>query len=260
MPAPKQNHSSQHSTPSRGPGGRGFGGGMPSIYARGPVARPVGGSSNSGSPAQRGPSSTPQSFVSRTPVTVNILTPRRANPGGPRSTASGAPGPSSATRGYDGEDSRLQERGEGSSSGAARTSGFAGFPRPSGQGGKTFPPGYGRGKQGRGLGVGLGAIRHRGILRDNINGVTKPAIRRLARRGGVKRISGGIYEEIRGVVKKRLEDILRDCVAYCEHAKRKTVTVTDVIFALKRIGTPIYGFDKDTFDGKKRRRLLVPRR
>ena len=31
--------------------------------------------------------------------------------------------------------------------------------------------------------------------------VTKPAIRRLARRGGVKRISGLIYEETRGVLK-----------------------------------------------------------
>nr|GFD60310.1 histone H4 [Tanacetum cinerariifolium] len=34
-----------------------------------------------------------------------------------------------------------------------------------------------------------GAKRHRKILRDNIQGITKPAIRRLARRGGVKRIS-----------------------------------------------------------------------
>jgi histone H4 len=38
-------------------------------------------------------------------------------------------------------------------------------------------------------------------LRDNIQGITKPAIRRLARRGGVKRISGLIYEETRGVLK-----------------------------------------------------------
>ena len=36
------------------------------------------------------------------------------------------------------------------------------------------------------------------VLRDNIQGITKPAIRRLARRGGVKRMSGLIYEETRG--------------------------------------------------------------
>jgi len=45
----------------------------------------------------------------------------------------------------------------------------------------------GRGKGGKGLGTG-GAKRHRKVLRDNIQGITKPAIRRLARRGGVKRI------------------------------------------------------------------------
>ncbi|CAL8283791.1 unnamed protein product [Boreogadus saida] len=45
----------------------------------------------------------------------------------------------------------------------------------------------GRGKGGKGLGKG-GAKRHRKVLRDNIQGITKPAIRRLARRGGVKHI------------------------------------------------------------------------
>ncbi|KAJ7866033.1 histone-fold-containing protein, partial [Mycena olivaceomarginata] len=81
----------------------------------------------------------------------------------------------------------------------------------------------GRGKGGKGLGKG-GAKRHRKILRDNIQGITKPAIRRLARRGGVKRISGLIYEETRGVLKIFLENVIRDSVTYTEHAKRKTVT------------------------------------
>jgi histone H3/H4 len=78
----------------------------------------------------------------------------------------------------------------------------------------------------QGLGKG-GAKRHRKILRDNIQGITKPvrfrfpthvaypanpflqAIRRLARRGGVKRISGLIYEETRGVLKIFLENVRR---------------------------------------------------
>ena len=47
------------------------------------------------------------------------------------------------------------------------------------------------------------------VLRDNIQGITKPAIRRLARRGGVKRISGLIYEETRGVLKARGDARLR---------------------------------------------------
>ncbi|CAH0017535.1 unnamed protein product [Clonostachys rhizophaga] len=101
----------------------------------------------------------------------------------------------------------------------------------------------GRGKGGKGLGKG-GAKRHRKILRDNIQGITKPAIRRLARRGGVKRISANavIYEETRGVLKTFLEGVIRDAVTYTEHAKRKTVTSLDVVYALKRQGRTLYGF------------------
>ncbi|XP_058984339.1 histone H4-like [Musca domestica] len=87
-----------------------------------------------------------------------------------------------------------------------------------------------------------GAKRHRKVLRDNIQGITKPAIRRLARRGGVKRISGLIYEETRGVLKVFLENVSRDAVTYTEHAKRKTVTAMDVVYALKRQGRTLYGF------------------
>ena len=81
----------------------------------------------------------------------------------------------------------------------------------------------GRGKGGKGLGKG-GAKRHRKVMRDNILGITKPAIRRLARRGGVKRISGLIYDETRSVLKTFLDGVVRDAVTYTEHAKRKTVT------------------------------------
>ncbi|CAH1430595.1 unnamed protein product [Lactuca virosa] len=77
----------------------------------------------------------------------------------------------------------------------------------------------GRGKGGKGLGKG-GAKRHRKVLRDNIQGITKPAIRRLARRGGVKRISGLIYEETRDFIFKAVcvfeesgfEQQLQSCV------------------------------------------------
>ena len=79
----------------------------------------------------------------------------------------------------------------------------------------------GRGKGGKGLGKG-GAKRHRKVLRDNIQGITKPAIRRLARRGGVKRISGLIYEETRGVLKVLLREyqLAPAHFAYCPSSKR----------------------------------------
>jgi histone H4 len=79
-----------------------------------------------------------------------------------------------------------------------------------------------------------GAKRHRKVLRDNIQGITKPAIRRLARRGGVKRISG--------VLKVFLENVIRDSVTYTEHARRKTVSAMDCIYALKRQNRTLYGF------------------
>nr|CAD1821198.1 unnamed protein product [Ananas comosus var. bracteatus] len=58
----------------------------------------------------------------------------------------------------------------------------------------------------------------------------------------VKRISGLIYEETRGVLKIFLENVIRDAVTYTEHARRKTVTAMDVVYALKRQGRTLYGF------------------
>ncbi|KAL2177010.1 histone-fold-containing protein [Thermothelomyces heterothallicus CBS 202.75] len=100
-----------------------------------------------------------------------------------------------------------------------------------------------------------GAKRHRKIIVDCIRGITKPAIRRLARRGGVKRISGDIYDEARHALKAFLTTVLRDVVTYTEYRNAKTVTANDVIFALRRIGRPIYGFDPDTQSANPRRAL-----
>ena len=83
-------------------------------------------------------------------------------------------------------------------------------------------------------GLGKGSVkRHRRILRDTIEGITKPAVRRLARRGGVKRISGLIYEETRRVLKEFLTGIIHDAVTYADCARRKTITVLDVVHSLK---------------------------
>ncbi|XP_069499199.1 histone H4-like [Ambystoma mexicanum] len=99
----------------------------------------------------------------------------------------------------------------------------------------------GPGVGGKGLGKGV-AKRHRKVLRDNIQGFTKPAIHRLACHGEVKRISGLLYEETRGVLKVSLENFIRDTVTYTEHAKRKSITAMDVVYALKRQGRTLYGF------------------
>ncbi|KAF5554514.1 histone H4 [Fusarium mexicanum] len=126
-------------------------------------------------------------------------------------------------------------------------------PRPTYSGGKVVPfqkkGQVIRGASGKTV---LGGRRHRKILRDSITGVTKPAIRRLARRGGVKRISAGTYDEVRAALKARLEQILQMCVIYVEYRNAKTVTVHDVIHSLSHFGRPIYGFDPDTYDGQNK--------
>ena len=96
----------------------------------------------------------------------------------------------------------------------------------------------GRGKGGKGLGKG-GAKRFRKGAKGNIEGITKPAIRRLARRGGVKRISGTIYNEARLVVKTFLEGVIRDAVTYTDYSRRKTVTALGV-FRLSPVSAICY--------------------
>ncbi|KAJ3479722.1 hypothetical protein NLG97_g8245 [Lecanicillium saksenae] len=102
----------------------------------------------------------------------------------------------------------------------------------------------------------VGVKRSRKILKDAIQGITRPAIRRLARRGGVKRMSMQIYEEARNVLRSHLADILKICCIYVEHRNAKTVTTQDVIYALKSMGRTLYGFDPEMaqFNVEKRRR------
>ncbi|RDH34871.1 histone-fold-containing protein [Aspergillus welwitschiae] len=89
--------------------------------------------------------------------------------------------------------------------------------------------------------------RLRKILRNNIDGITRPSIRRLARRGGVIRISADVYPEVRKTVKNRLTEIIRQIILVMESSttpghERKLVRTQDVVFALNRMGHTLYGF------------------
>lgn len=107
---------------------------------------------------------------------------------------------------------------------------------------KTTGKGGKSGKGGKGYGKVHAKRRMGRTSKDVILGITKPAIRRLARRGGVKRISALIYDETRNCLRSFLENVIRDSVTYTEHARRKTVTAMDVVYALKRQGRSLYGF------------------
>ena len=82
----------------------------------------------------------------------------------------------------------------------------------------------------------------RNVKVDSLSGITNSAIRRLARRGGVKRISFTVYDEARAALFENLRAMIKDTITYTTHARRKTVIGTDVIFALKRLGKAVYGF------------------
>jgi histone H4 len=102
---------------------------------------------------------------------------------------------------------------------------------------------HGKGKGAKGLSAMCMKRRQSAPLKNNIKGITRPAIQRLARRGGCKRLSGLVYEETRSALKSFLETIVRDIVCYTEYASRKTVMVSDVLMALRKNGRTLYGFD-----------------
>ena len=74
------------------------------------------------------------------------------------------------------------------------------------------------------------------FLYNSIQGITKPAMRRLAHVGGVKTMSGIIYEDIRDILKIFLEKQVYNSMVYTEFCRRKTVSVKDVEHALSRHG------------------------
>lgn len=94
--------------------------------------------------------------------------------------------------------------------------------------------------KGRGL---AGLVRRPHVTTDNIHGISKGDIRRLARRGGVKRLSSSIYDEARATLYAFLVRVIHDSVVYTEFGKRTTVTAMDVQYALKRHGQILYGFN-----------------
>lgn len=96
-----------------------------------------------------------------------------------------------------------------------------------------------------GKGSGKVAAKRKAAARSTkplIEGITKGAIRRLARRGGIKRIAYQVFEYSREVMMSFLDKLLRDALTYTEHGGRKTVTNMDVILAMKRQGKALLGF------------------
>ena len=56
-------------------------------------------------------------------------------------------------------------------------------------------------------------------------------------------MSGDIYPETREILKDFLTRIVKTALVYTEYAARKTVTVYDIIHALKHEGRTLYGYE-----------------
>ncbi|KAF8143260.1 hypothetical protein K438DRAFT_1994072 [Mycena galopus ATCC 62051] len=87
--------------------------------------------------------------------------------------------------------------------------------------------------------------RRRRILRSSVYGEgvhTKPTIKRLARRAGVKRLGGLMYEETRGQLILYMQDLMRDVVLHTTHDYRTTISANDIVHTLRRSGKDLYGF------------------
>jgi histone H4 len=109
----------------------------------------------------------------------------------------------------------------------------------------------GIGKQATGIGkqamVGIGkkhvAKRHRKQplhMTDPGKNLNRPALRRIIRRAGGKRIGAHTYDEMRNVAIGFMSNLMRDLLTYTEHARRKTVHAMDVIYAGNRQGRKMY--------------------
>ena len=71
---------------------------------------------------------------------------------------------------------------------------------------------------------------------------TSSAMRRVARRGGVKRLARLTYDEVRGAIHGFVKKLVADSIVYTEHRRSGTVVAMDVINALKRQGRHLYGY------------------
>jgi histone H4 len=100
---------------------------------------------------------------------------------------------------------------------------------------KTVPTAAGSSAVGRGR----GGVRLRVPPPSRVG---TPALRRLARRGGVKRISLACYDSVRDALRDFLDVIVRDIAVLVEHRRRMTVCMPDVLLALKRNGRTLYGW------------------
>ena len=82
-----------------------------------------------------------------------------------------------------------------------------------------------------------------------VSGISDGAIKRLARRGGIKRFSAGSFKEVRNIFTQFLDKLVTDSYSYAECQRKKTIMSQHVVYALKQQGRNIYGHVFDDMVG-----------
>ena len=88
-----------------------------------------------------------------------------------------------------------------------------------------------------------GSQKRKGAKSNKGRGITKGSIRRLARRGGCKRLASSVYDEAREILRNFVEQVMKDTHALMEvreNAPAKTVRVEHILYALKKRGRTLY--------------------
>nr|CCD13738.1 unnamed protein product [Trypanosoma congolense IL3000] len=87
-----------------------------------------------------------------------------------------------------------------------------------------------------------GCTRRRRAKRVVNKVLSRSSVRRLARRGGVRRLAEPVYDEVRDILKSFVENLLRKAVVYTRYRRRETISASDVVSALRTYGIVLYGY------------------
>jgi len=81
------------------------------------------------------------------------------------------------------------------------------------------------------------------VAAGRLGRITRGDLRRIARRGGVKRVAVSSYAELRIALDDFLQPLLLHAIAFSEHAGQRTLTAASVVHALRLDGSRLYGFE-----------------
>jgi len=82
--------------------------------------------------------------------------------------------------------------------------------------------------------------KRRRFYKNEASKISKGDLKRLARRGGISRISAPALDEAKLCLVAFLKRIVAKSYYYCLHARRNTISVNDIVYGLKTEGITYY--------------------